>query len=170
MKDKKIYSIWNSMKYRCNNVSTYENCDICDEWLIYDNFEKWYKENYYEVKGEKMSIDKDIICLTNSIDKIYSPNTCLILPQRINSLFINIDNLKMYSKSMSLEYKYQASISNRGRIITEHFDTKENAIIWYKFNKRLLIESVVNDYYNKGKLSKYAYEKINEFLEKTMFI
>ena len=36
-----------------------------------------------------MCLDKDILIKGN---KIYSPNTCLIVPERINTLFIKCDN------------------------------------------------------------------------------
>lgn len=66
-------------------MATYKDCSVCDEWLCYANFEKWYDDNYYEVNNEEMNLDKDILVKEN---KIYSPNTCIFVPQRINALFI----------------------------------------------------------------------------------
>ena len=94
-KNKKVkhsYRIWLGMIRRCYNprgydgkMVYYKDCSVCDEWLCYANFEKWYDDNYYEVNNEEMNLDKDILVKGN---KIYSPNTCVFVPQRINSLFL----------------------------------------------------------------------------------
>lgn len=87
-KNKKSYRVWLSMIYRCygkNIRPYYKNCNVCNEWLCYENFEKWFNENYYEIDNEIVALDKDIFSCEN---KIYSPNTCIFVPQRINSAFV----------------------------------------------------------------------------------
>ena len=93
-KNKKVkhsYRIWLGMIRRCydnkdlNKNKAYVGCTVCDEWLCYANFEKWYDDNYYEVNNEEMNLDKDILVKGN---KIYSPNNCTFVPQRITTLFI----------------------------------------------------------------------------------
>lgn len=84
------YKTWVSMIRRCysevelNKEPSYIGCSICEEWLNYQNFAQWYDENYYEIDNEVMEIDKDIIYKGN---KLYSPNTCIFVPSRINCLF-----------------------------------------------------------------------------------
>lgn len=39
---------------------TYRVCSVTEEWYNFQNFAKWYDENYYEVDDEKMELDKDI--------------------------------------------------------------------------------------------------------------
>ena len=68
---------------------TYINCEVCEEWHNYTNFGKWFNENYYEVSGEKMGLDKDIL---NKGNKIYSPENCIFVPNNINVLFVKSDN------------------------------------------------------------------------------
>ena len=87
----KIYSHWFAMLNRCYNVCyteqpTYINCEVCKEWHNFQNFAKWYEENYYEIEGEEMHLDKDILCKGN---KIYSPQTCIFVPRNINMIFVN---------------------------------------------------------------------------------
>ncbi|TCJ01061.1 AP2 domain-containing protein, partial [Cytobacillus praedii] len=85
------YKSWHSMMTRCYNDKyqekqpTYKGCTVVEEWHNFQNFAKWYDENYYEVEGDKMQLDKDIIVKGN---KVYSPNTCVFVPQSINKLFI----------------------------------------------------------------------------------
>jgi hypothetical protein len=99
-KDKKLtnaYISWENMLKRCydpyyiNRFPTYKDCYVCDEWLCFQNFAKWYYENYYEIENQKMCLDKDILYKGN---KIYSPETCVFVPERINTLFIKSDKVR----------------------------------------------------------------------------
>ena len=92
---KKSYSVWSAMIERCYGTRSktvrptyqYNNCKVCDEWLCYENFEKWFNENYYEIpSGEEVCLDKDILFKHNYL---YSPSTCIFAPKRINGLFTN---------------------------------------------------------------------------------
>lgn len=90
-KDTKAYKIWRDMLKRCydpyylNKEPTYIDCYVCDEWHCFQNFAEWFYKNYYEIDGTKMALDKDILVKNN---KIYSPKTCIFVPNRINNLFI----------------------------------------------------------------------------------
>lgn len=90
-KHNRSYLIWKGMLKRCydtfsnKNNASYIECTVCDEWHNYQNFAKWYEENYYEIDGEIVSLDKDILVKGN---KVYSPETCVFAPQKINTIFI----------------------------------------------------------------------------------
>ena len=96
-KETRCYHEWMKILQRCYDSSyqekypTYKDCIICDEWMCYQNFAEWYYNNYYTINNEKMEIDKDILCKGN---KIYSPQTCIIVPQRINKLFTKSNKLR----------------------------------------------------------------------------
>lgn len=81
---------WKHMMTRCynenylNSKPTYENCSVCEEWHNFQNFAKWFEENYYEVDDTAVEIDKDILIKGN---KIYSPDTCCFVPRELNNLF-----------------------------------------------------------------------------------
>lgn len=50
------YIKWRDMLTRCygkNQKRAYDDCSVCDEWMIYENFERWYNDNYYECGEEK---------------------------------------------------------------------------------------------------------------------
>lgn len=86
-----IYDTWRGMLRRCyakeERYSTYKDVIVCKEWHNFQNFAKWYEDNY--VDGYE--IDKDIIC---SNCRIYSPETCCFVPQEINKLLTNIKSKK----------------------------------------------------------------------------
>lgn len=96
-KKTKAYNTWNHMLQRCydpyylNEHPTYIDCYVCEEWHNFQNFAKWFYENYYECNDEQMQLDKDILIKGN---KIYSPNTCVLVPKRINCLFTKSDALR----------------------------------------------------------------------------
>ena len=90
----KIYGYWVNMFQRCydpyflDKHPTYRDCIVCNEWHCFQNFAKWYEDNYYAYNEEKMCLDKDILIKGN---KVYSPETCIFVPERINSLFVKCD-------------------------------------------------------------------------------
>lgn len=95
-KNTKTYVHWLGMLQRCYSDDeknpTYIDCEVCEEWHNFQNFAKWYEDNYYEIEGEEMCLDKDILCKGN---KIYSPQTCVFVPKRINSLFTTSSSKKV---------------------------------------------------------------------------
>lgn len=148
----RVYEIWNHILQRCYdeehryNNKTYIDCYVCDEWLNYQNFAEWYENNYYEIIGEVMHIDKDILLKGN---RVYSPETCIFVPQRINNLFTsnktNRNNyLGVYKCSNGL---YKSSCNNLQK--QEHlgyFNTPEEAFMAYKTYKEQLIKQTADEY------------------------
>lgn len=93
-KHTKAYRVWASMLERCYSNSerlpSYEDCTVCVEWHNYQNFAKWFDDNYYKIEGERIELDKDILYDNN---KIYSPFTCVFTPGDINLMFRKNKNL-----------------------------------------------------------------------------
>lgn len=93
---KKSYTLYKGMIRRCfpqtekerEKHRAYENCTVCDRWLCFANFEKDIESlpNYdLWLKGEeRYSLDKDILQYGSST-KIYSPETCMFVPQSLNA-------------------------------------------------------------------------------------
>lgn len=144
------YATWLNMLCRCYNTKfhekheTYKGCIVCEEWHNFQNFADWYNENYYEIPGEKTSLDKDIISKGN---KIYSPKTCCFVPQSINTLFIKRDALRgdlPIGVSYNKQYKkYTASCNNK---CLGKYDTPEEAFNSYKQFKEAFIKKVADQY------------------------
>ena len=66
---------------------TYIGAEVCDLWK-YDMyaFYDFMSENYYVVGDEIIDLDKDILIPGN---KLYSPDTCVFAPAKINRFFEN---------------------------------------------------------------------------------
>ena len=84
----KPYEVWSSMMKRCYNENCqrhrwYEDCVVDERWHNFATFYQWWKENYYELPEGmgRIELDKDFKCKNC---RIYSPDTCLLIPQRIN--------------------------------------------------------------------------------------
>lgn len=170
----KTYIVWRNMLCRCYDPKshekqpTYIECTVCDEWLNFQNFAEWYEKNYYEIPGEVMAIDKDILSKGN---KIYSPSTCVFVPQNINSLFIKRDACRgnlpigVSYDSQSRKYRTYCKINNKNEFLGR-YNTPEEAFIAYKIFKERHIKKVADQYkdlipqslYN----AMYEYEVENE--------
>lgn len=155
----KCYKVWSSMIKRCydekfhKKYPTYKDCKVCDEWLNFQNFAKWYEKNYYEIPGEIMCLDKDIIYKRN---KIYSPETCVFVSNRINNLFIkNDENRGKYPIGVNLykrinKYRAYCGIYDKKtkRYKNKHlgyFSSVEEAFKVYKEFKEEYIKQVANE-------------------------
>lgn len=145
----KCYKAWHNMLRRCYDSSwhikqpTYKSCSVCEEWHNFQNFAKWYDDNYYEVKNERVALDKDILYKGN---KIYSHSTCVFVPQSINELFVKRDVARgkypigvSYNKTNG---KFQSSCNNayKERVDLGDFDNPIDAFNEYKRFKELTIK------------------------------
>ena len=157
----KAYKTWNHMLMRCydpyylNKKPTYRDCIVCNEWHCFQNFAKWYEENVYNCNNEKMNLDKDILCRGN---KIYSPETCCIIPQRINSLFVKCDASRgkypigVYWNKKDNKFRAQCQVLDKnGKSKQEYlgyYDNKYEAFQVYKKFKESYIKQVADEYRN----------------------
>lgn len=155
-KVKKSYYVWHSMMLRCydkkytDKKKTYKDCAVCEEWHNFSNFEKWYNENYYEIEGEKMNLDKDILVKNN---KIYSPSTCVFVPSKINQLF---RNGRMFGISKRGKYfVVRCTNSNGERKWIGSFTNKNVALLKYKEYKEKVLREVADKYKDKIPLKLY---------------
>ena len=158
-KKTKAYEVWKKMLQRCydpytiNKQLTYKDCFVCEEWHNFQNFCKWFYKNYYEIEGEKMCLDKDILCKGN---KIYSPETCIFVPQRINNLFLKSNvargkypiGVHWYKSSNKFMAHCQIldKENNKKAIHLGYYNTSEEAFLSYKVFKEKYIKEVADEY------------------------
>lgn len=144
------YVLWKNILLRCydnktqEKFPTYKGCTVCKEWHNFQIFAEWYNNNYYKVKKEDMHVDKDIMVKGN---KIYSPETCIFTPARINLLFIKCDKARGdYPIGATYIKKGNHFTSNCGHIYLGCFKTPEEAFYKYKDCKESIIKSVAEEY------------------------
>ena len=158
-KNTRVYDTWKAMLQRCYSEKeherhpTYIGCEVYEGWYNFQNFAKWYKDNYYEVGNEKMCLDKDILFKGN---KIYSPDTCIFVPETINKLFIKNDKNRgesVIGATLCKNGKYQAQCNiinpETGKSKQEYlglYDSQEKAFQVYKYHKERNIKQIA-DYY-----------------------
>lgn len=157
----KSYVCWSRMLARCyssfkNKHTTYSDCAVCDEWLYYPNFKKWYNQNIYE-SLDTLDLDKDILIKNN---KIYSPNTCVFVPHNINNLFTKC-NLMRGKLPLGVRLlkngKYEARCKYKGKLkYIGTFNTEEDAFTAYKQYKETYIKQIADEY--KGKIPQKLYD------------
>lgn len=160
-KHTKCYKTWNGMLQRCYSEAlqekypSYKECTVCDDWLCYQVFAKWYEENYIEygcICNKGMALDKDIL---NKGNKIYSPDSCIFVDTRINSLFTtnksNRGNCHIgVSKYKKVKDTYVSCLSSEGKRITLGYSkTIEDAFVIYKNAKEKYIKQIADEYREK---------------------
>ena len=160
-KPTKVYDQWKSMLCRCysNNRQekqpTYIGCYVCEEWLLFTNFKKWY-ETHYRLDYH---LDKDILFKGN---KLYSPETCSFVPQEVNKLFTNRKNDRgnlpigvCYSKKYN---KFQSQININGVIKhLGYFITAKDAYLSYKKAKENIIKQMAEKYFKDRLITENIY-------------
>jgi len=146
--NKDAHSRWSSILKRCyseiihNKQPNYIECEICVEWLNFQNFAKWFYQNY----RDRFQLDKDILFKGN---KIYGPNTCCFVPREINVL-LTLRNNYRGEYPIGVSYKRGRFISivniNTKQIHIGVFDNIIDAFNAYKKEKENHIKQIANKY------------------------
>lgn len=138
-----FYQRWLSMLTRCYSVDfkkknpTYSGCIVIDDWHKFSNFKKWMAKNDWEGK----QLDKDILVLGN---KIYSPEFCVFISARINTLLNNNESIRgEYPIGVSLNAatgKYVAHCKDSGKkkYVGIFFTINEAESAYCKFKSNLI--------------------------------
>ena len=162
------FDIWHGMLRRCYDTKfherrpTYKGCRVEDYLLNFQHMGKWIEDNYYEIEGETMCLDKDILCKGN---KIYSRDTCVFVPQRINSLFTKCDNARGDNPigvhpTSSGNYQVHCNNGYGKKIPLGTYSTEEEAFRVYKEYKEKVIKEVIDSC--KGKIPELFYSRLKE--------
>ena len=162
------YLKWKRIIDRCRNdknrkysEESYMDCTICEDWKNFQEFADWYYNNLYDFNGV-LCVDKDILVHGNTI---YSPKTCLIVPERINLLFIKEKarrgNLPIGVQYSSNGEKYSAWLSLSGKDRCKYlgtYNTVDEAFSVYKNKKEEFIKRIANEY--KSIIPKVVYDAL----------
>lgn len=163
VKQEKSYIVWHNLLQRTlndsrkQNLPTYEDCKLCDEWKDYATFKEWY---YNPINGyrEGYQLDKDLLVPGN---KTYSPDTCCFLPKYINTFFrerIKTDRLPKGVKKNG--NRYQARFMKKGKMFLFKGETPKEAFTKYKEAKEQYIKEMASEYYSRGEITEKVYNAL----------
>ena len=150
----KAYDAWVRMLERAYDPAyhekhpTYRGCQVCQEWHNFQTFAAWFDANYYEITGQMMNLDKDILFKGN---KIYSPGTCAYVPQDVNKLFTKRDACRnglpvgVHYDSRLNKYAAQCNEDGAKRYLGR-YSTPDEAFQAYKLFKEEYIKRMANLY------------------------
>lgn len=173
----KEYTAWSSMLARCytksiingkNHYHRYEDVEVCSEWLLFENFYEWLhgQENFDEwILLDKGVVDKDILIKGN---KIYSPDTCCLIPQNVNMLFSKSNKTRgkypigVTYKTRDDVYEVQCNVNGKETYLGRR-NTPEQGFLLYKSFKEDLIKQVAQEEYSKGSIAKKCYEAMMKY-------
>jgi hypothetical protein len=127
----RLYSIWHSMKQRCNNKNSKHYMDyggrgifVCDEWNEFIPFRKWALENGY---GDKLTIDR------KNVNGNYEPSNCrwLTIQEQQNNKRDNVNiiykgsthTMKEWSDILNIKYSLIEKRIKMGWSIEKTFET-----------------------------------------------
>lgn len=155
------YNLWKNMLERCycekrrNRAKSYFDCEVCEEWHNFQNFARWFHENYFECDC-RLHVDKDIIKPGN---RIYCPEFCLLVPQKLNALFVNRPNNRNLPNGIYKVSKgYFAKYNNKDLGV---YKTIEEAFGKYALEKKSEIVKKLDEY--KDVLPKMTYDYIANY-------
>lgn len=171
----KEYDTWTNMLQRCFNDKlkkkqpTYEKVDCCEEWLHFEKFYEWLHnqsnfDKWYENK--RWAIDKDILVKGS---KVYSPDTCCLVPQNVNCLFLKREAERgeypigvRYRDDDGFIAKCHNPFTNKNEEIGS-FSTPERAFQSYKVYKEKIIKQVAQIEFDVGNITEQCYQAMMNY-------
>ena len=167
-KSTREYMTWYHIIQRCFSTKlkekqpTYKEITCCKEWLLYENFYEWLhsQENFDKwYSGKRWAVDKDILIKGS---KIYSPETCCLIPQNINCLFLKRE-AERGKYPIGVHYSEDGFIARCRNPFTDKneelgiYSTPEKAFNAYKNYKEDIIKKVAKIEYEDGNITKECY-------------
>ncbi len=156
-KQLRAYDIWQKMIYRCTEkfqtkYPTYLGTTCSENFKSYTFFYEWCQEQIgfgrVDERGKIWHLDKDILVRGN---KIYSEETCVFIPSRINTFLIKRDSKRgemcigVY-RSKRGGFIAQCNKGTGRQVYLGCYDTEEKAFQSYKLFKENLAIILAADY------------------------
>lgn len=153
------YYQWQSMRSRSEAgrrhqkiFTTYSKCTCCKEWDSFDVWLEWARKQVGFLSKDTCfqyySLDKDILFKGN---KIYSPETCVFVPQEVNAFLTNRSAdrgqcpIGVHFKKSLAKYQSQISIESKKKHLG-YFTTPEAAFAAYKIAKEAYAKQLAIKY------------------------
>ena len=149
------YQQWRGIISRLNNSKLYTNVSISDEFLDFDNYLEWAKDqigfNTYDDDGLLYHIDKDLLSEPDNL--MYSKDTCLFIPQELNLMCKptrNSDLKKGVQFLIGRKKQYRAYINIDGKSTgLGYYYTEEEANERYRIARLSRIDDLYLKYKDK---------------------
>lgn len=158
------YIIWYGMISRCYSKRThlehpnYAGCSVSENWQDFQRFAEWYES--HEFSGLDYQLDKDLLVEGN---KVYSAETCCLIPKELNSLIIQ----RPKSKSRYLigaapdkrSKSWRSRIGINGKLVCiGSFDTELSAHLAFVEKRKEYLLEMANKW--KGRIEPRAFEAL----------
>ena len=165
----KEYKLWHSMLVRCYSDTikkkhpTYIGCEVSDNFKSYEYFYEWC-HSQIGFGNEGWHLDKDLLIKGNMV---YSEDSCVFLPQEVNTLLTKRTNSRgEYSIGVSWSKTSKAFVANvaKNKGKTEwlgYFNTELRAFNAYKTAKESFIKEQAEKW--KGQIDPRAYEALMNY-------
>lgn len=148
---------------------SYDNVTVCEDWHSLKNFKIWFDNNYQQ-GWDQYCLDKDLLCDQLNF-KIYSPETCVFLPHRLNTLIIkrykNRKNKELpigiTKKSKNSKYCARCQIGESQPHVIGYYKDLNEAWEVYRNFKQNYIKELSEDYFNKGLIDERAYKALMNY-------
>ena len=147
---RKWWDILKRVYCRSSNLKcpTYIDVEVCQEWVdSFMVFRKWFFRELSKTNlgPRETQVDKDI--LTDL--KLYSPETCILVSSRINSLLLNCRSARGHLPQGVSKYRsgYQGMVRTPDGRKRKTFPTIKQASDWYREEKIKVINSIEIPYW-----------------------
>ena len=149
------YQQWCGIISRLNHHKLYTDVSISDDFLDFDKYLEWAKEqigfNTYDDDGLLYHIDKDLLSEPDNL--IYSKDTCLFIPQELNVMCkpTRNSNLKkgvQFQKHKKKPYRAYINIDGKSTGLGYYY-TEEEANERYKIARLSRIDDLYLKYKDK---------------------
>lgn len=142
---------WLSVMQRCYDETqlepAYYTANICTQWHSFTSFENWIvKQPGFNMKG--WELDKDLLIRGNTL---YSPETCVFLPKKINTALIRCDKQRgkfpvgVSQNKTGRKFEAWCGDGVRSRYLGV-FETVEEAFLCYKLKKEDTLKGFAEEY------------------------
>jgi len=163
----KEYENWNSMIKRCyvpaQNLNSYQDKEVCDEWKCFQNFAAWAVEQV-GFKEKTWHLEKDLLIKGNTV---YRPEACCYLPREING-FVKRKRMNDLPIGVDIAYKYDGTPYFRTQaredgknVCLGSFSSIEDAFAAYKTHKEGLAKKLAEKY--KNIIDRRAYQALLKY-------
>lgn len=162
----KEYTAWRCMLERCygnKELEAYKYCIVSEEFHNASYFKDWYNKQY-GAHREDFHLDKDIL---SGDCKVYAEDTCVLVPQEVNSFFVKHNNKKVKS-NLSTGVVYNPKNTSRpftamysghgGEKHMSYHDNEWSAFIAYKQAKENRAKELAEKW--RGQIDDRVYEKL----------